>query len=892
MTPSWITRRLRAFFNRPAVEREMHDELALHFDLHVKALEIRGLSPLAARRQAAIDFAGVEQVKESYRDARGVRRLENVLQDLRYALRTLAGQRLFTAAVVLTFAIGIGATTAIYSLVDAAWFSWSRSFNDADRLVMVYKVFRDGGFGPTTPVDFRDWQEQARTVNVAAYVRGAATLAAEGEPKRFSSVSVTPEFFSVLQVRPLLGRFFRAEEAEWGNHGRVVLSYATWKRDFAGDSGVVGRKVTLNGMPAEITGVAARGSWFGSNGPEVYIPLTFAPDDPVNTRNSHFVFAVGRIAANHPLATAQAEMTAIMRRILAANPQTDGMNARVTPLSDVVLGDVQSTLTILLGAAALLLIIACANVTNLLLVRTTARARELAVRAALGASRGRLTQQLWTESVLLAALGGLLGIGVAAIIVGWLGASLPLQLPRIADTGVALDLRVLSIGFTIVLITGIVCGTLPAIHALRGHRSGEALRRGSRGTGGGRGASRVRGGLVSAQVALGVVLLVTTGLLTRSLRSMQGEDHGADGRNVLSLRLALPANARTDSLGTIRYYDDILRRVREVPGVTMAGVASHLPLSGGGETKSFWVEGRQPTSLDEVPRVVGRMESVDALRAMGVTLLSGRWFEERDRESAPYVAIIGESIARKHFAAENPIGKRISLFPPEALSPPTPRPRPRFTVIGVVKDVQYNQASSTIEDAVYVHYPQGRRVWAWGPEWLVVKTAQPAAQTGGRIRDAVRAADPSLPVSTPMPLDERMAQSFRAPRFTAGLIATFATVAVLLGIIGLYGVIAYSVAQETKAIGVRLALGATPREVAALVVRRGATLAGVGIVTGIAAAIGATRLIESQLFGVSALDPATYAGASGLLLMLAVAASWIPGRRAANTDAVIALRSD
>ena len=892
MNWSWIRRRARSLFSRSTVEREMHDELALHFDLHVKALQARGLSPLAARRQATIDFAGMEHVKESYRDARGVRPAENLFQDIRYALRSLVQQRVFTAAVVLTFAIGIGATTAIYSLVDAAWFSWSRSFVDADRLVMVYKTFKDGGWGPTTPEDFRDWREQTRALGgMAAYVRGAATIAAGGEPLRASSVSVTANFFDVLRVRPAAGRFFRPDEEQWGNHGRAVLSHSTWQRDFAGDPAVVGRRVTLNGAPAEIIGVAPRGAWFGANGPEVYLPLAFAPNDPTNSRNSHFVFVIGRLGDKQSLASATADMNRIMKGIADLHPDTDGTGARVSTMKEVVLGDVTTMLGMLLGAAVLLLVIACANVTNLLLVRTTARARELAVRAALGASRARLTQQLWTESVILAAVGGALGVIVAASIVGWLGSSLPLQLPRIADTGVQVDLRVLGLTLAIVLGIGILCGSLPAMELLRGDRNSDALRAGSRGIAGGRRGTLIRGGLVAAQVSIGVMLLVVSGLLTRSLLRLQEQDHGANANNVLSLRLALPADARTDSLGTIRYYDDLLRRVRSVPGVTMAGVASHLPLSGGGETKSFWVEGRQPATLDEVPRVVGRMESAQALRAMGVSLLSGRWFEESDREGAPYVAIIGESVARKHFANEDPIGKRISLFPPEALSQ-NARPRPRFTVIGVIKDVQYGSASSTKEDAVYVHYPQGRRVWTWGPDYLVVKTAQPLATVASPIRTAVRAVNPTLPVGVVLPLSERMAQSMRAPKFTAGLIATFALVAGLLGIIGLYGVIAYSVARETRSIGVRLALGATPAAVGRMIVKRGALLAAAGVLVGVAGSIAATKLIASQLFGVSPTDPPTYVAAAAVFLVLATAASWIPARRAAGTDAMIALRSD
>ena len=363
------------------------------------------------------------------------------------------------------------------------------------------------------------------------------------------------------------------------------------------------------------------------------------------------------------------------------------------------------------------------------------------------------------------------------------------------------------------------------------------------------------------------------------------------------MSVRLRAQSRTvDADGATRYWDEAIQRVEGLPGVTAAGVSSHLPLTGGGESKSFWVEGRAPTELSAVPSVVGRMESARSLEAMGVTLLRGRWFAETDGASAPYVAILGESVARRFFPNEDPLGKRISLFPPEELYPAEKLPPggrwPRFTVVGVVQDVRYGDARSDVENAVYVHYRQGRRTWAWGPQWLVVKTTLPPATAMSALRAALRSLDPTLPLTDMLPLADRMGQSLRAPRFTTTLVATFAIVAVLLGVIGLYGVIAYSVAQETRSIGVRLALGATPGRIARLVLQRGARLAVIGIAIGLVGAVAATRWIESQLFGVSAVDPVTYAAGSVALLALAMLASWLPARRAAHTDAMTALRAD
>ena len=895
---SALARRVRALFARDDVEAEMREELALHLELHIRHLQEQGLSATEARRQALIDFGGIEQVKEAYRDARGVRPLEELMQDFRYAIRSLSRQRVFTATVVLTLAIGIGATTAIYSLVDAAWLSWSRSFEHADRLAILRKTFPDGS-GPTSPFDFRDWRSEVRAFDaIAGYVRGGAVMIAENEPIRIRSVSVSPSFFGILGVRPALGRFFRDDEEQWGQHRVVVLSHATWQRDFAGAADVVGRTVILDNAPSEIVGVAPRGAWFGANPPAIYTPLSFAPNDPANARHSHFVFAIARVAPGMTLQTADVELRGIARRIATMHPENEGTGAEAVALEEVILGDVRPTLRLLVAAAVLLLVIACANVANLLLVRNTTRLRELAVRAALGASARRVAQQFLTESLVLALVGGLAGVAIAAVTVAAIGGAIPAELPRIGDTGIPIDWRVLALSLGVVIASGLACGMLPAIQAIRGtlgRGSADMLREGSRSVSGGRRSALVRSALVAAQVAVALVLLVASGLLTRSLLRLQRQSSGVDPTNVISVRLgAQPRTVSADR--AIQYWDEAIQRVRELPGVTAAGVSSHLPLTGGGESKSFWVEGRAPTELSAVPSVVGRMESARSLEAMGVTLLHGRWFAESDDESAPYVAVLGQSVARRYFPNEDPLGKRVSLYPPEELYPADKLPPggrwPRFTVVGVVQDVRYGDARDDVEHAVYVHYPQGRRTWPWGPQWLVVKTTLPTATAMTTLRAALRSLDPTLPLTDMLPLADRMGQSLRAPRFTTTLVATFAIVAVVLGVIGLYGVIAYSVAQETRSIGVRLALGATPGRIARLVLQRGARLAIIGIVVGLAGAVAATRWIESQLFGVSAADPVTYAVGSLSLLALAMLASWLPARRAAHTDAVTALRAD
>jgi predicted permease len=899
---SWsaVARRLRALFARARVEREMDDELQLHLELQARHHEQLGLDANEARRAAVHSFGGVDHVKEAYRDARGVRPLENIMQDIRYAVRSLIRQRVFTAAAVLTFAIGLGATTAILTLVDAAWLGWSGSYRDADRLTMVYKTFRQGQ-GPTSPFDLRDWRRELKSFEFfAGYQRSGARLTTASEPVIVNTVAATGTLFSVLGVSPVLGRFFGVDEEQWGRHGVAVLSYGTWKKEFAGDPGVVGRTVSLDDVPVQIIGVAPQGIWFGANPPSVFTPLSFAPDDPRNSRNSHFVFAVGRLRAGVSLDEARVEARGVADRIAAANTENVGNSIVIERLEDVVLGDVKPTLRLLLWAVLLLLVIACANVANLMLVRGASRVREIAVRSALGASIGRIAQQLLTESLVLAVAGGILGIGLATVILKVVGGALPVSLPRVAETGLTLDWRIALLSLLVVLASGIVVGLLPSLQLARGlsrRDNAGALREGSRGVAGGRRSALTRSSLVVAQVSVAMVLLVLSGLFARSLARLQREDTGVrDAGSVMSVLIPLPRQRTMDSAAHVRFFDDALRRVRDLPGVASAGVSSHLPLSGGGESKSFWVEGRAPSSRAEVASVVGRMESATSLQTIGATLVRGRWFAETDRGAAPRVAIISEGVARKHFGNLDPIGQRISLHPPEALTPQDRRPPggqwPRWTVIGVLKDVRYASPRDEPEHAVYVHYPQGVPVWPWGPRWLVARTPGDAATAAAPIRSALRALDPTLPLGTMLPLDERMALSLRAPRFTAGLVSAFALVAVLLGSIGLYGVIAYSVSQDTRVFGVRIALGATAMDVSRHVLARGTRLAVAGVAVGLVGAFVASRWIESQLFGVAALDPFTYALAGALLFGLTLVASYIPARRAARVDPLVALRSE
>ena len=821
------------------------------------------------------------------------------MQDIRYAIRSLSRHRLFSAAVILTFAIGLGATTAMLTLANTAWLGWSSAYRDADQLTMLQKRFRTGS-GLTSPFDFRDWRDGLRSYeSLAAYQRSGGRLATAVEPAMVNTVFATASFFRVLGVRPALGRFFTSDEEQWGRHTVIVLSHSTWQNEFAGDRRIIGRTVSLNDEPFEIIGVAPRGTWFGGNPPALIAPLSFAPNDTRNSRNSHFIFAIGRLRAGVSLGAARAEGRVLTDRIAQDHVENEGTGIVIDPLEDIVLSDVKPTLRMVLWAVVLLLVIACANVANLMLVRGAARFREMALRSALGASGGRIVRQLLAESLVLAIAGGALGAGLAQVMLRIVGSTLPVSLPRVAENGLAVDWTIAGLSLVLILVSGIVVGILPGLQLARGASRGgnaDALREGSRGAAGGRRSAVARNALVIAQVSVGMVLLVVAGLFTRTLVQLQREDTGVrDGEAVLSAFLPLPPARTLDSAAHARFFDDVLRRVRDVPGVTSAGVSSHLPLSGGGESKSFWIEGKEPATNADVGSVVGRMESAGSHQALGLTLVRGRWFAESDRGGSPHVAIISEGVARRYFADSDPIGQRISLHPPASLRPDRVPPRggwPRWTVIGVVRDVKYASPREEPESAVYVHYPQGLQWWTWGPRWLVVRTTADPTTVAAPIRTALRALDPTLPLGTMLPLDERMALSLRAPRFTAGLVTVFALVAVVLGALGLYGVIAYSVSQETRALGVRLAVGATSADVARHVLARGARLGALGIALGLVGSFAATRLVSAQLFGVAAIDPLTYALAGGLLFSLTLLASYVPARRAGRVDPLVALRSD
>jgi putative ABC transport system permease protein len=823
--------------------------------------------------------------------------MESLWQDLRHAARALARSPGFTLAAAATLALAIGGNAVLFSVVNVALLGWDRTFEDPGRLVLVWQKKGDDRWAPT-PADFRDWREDTRTfAGMGAYHYEDASLSTAGGPERVALARITASVFPVLGVRPARGRGFRPEEESWGAHRVVLLSHALWTKAFGGDPGVVGREVRLDGEVHTVVGVMPPGAWPAARRVDAWAPMAFAPKDPRNDRHSHFVFVVARLRPGQTLAEADAAMGGIARRLERLYPENDGLGAGVDPLRDMTVGRTQAPLLALLGAVAFVLLIACANVANLQLARAARREREMALRRALGAGRGRLARSLLTESALLAVLGGLLGFALALWGVELAARLVPASIPRLAETGVPVDLRVLGFTLAVTLGTGILFGTVPALSAA-GVDVMDALREGSRSAAGGVRSRGVRELLVVGEISLAVVLLAGAGLLVASFRRLRNVDPGFDPAPLLTLRIEPPPSepgVRPDPAAA--FFEDLLARVSRLPGVAAAGVTTHRPLGGGGEARHFTIDGRPaPASLGEVPNVVARQESASSLQAMGVPLRRGRYFAETDDASAPRVAIINEALVRRFFPEADPLGATIMIDPPEHLWPVKDLPPggrfARWTVVGVVGDVRYVGPRQAAEEVVYVPYRQRSTTLPWTPSYLVVRAYADPTALVAPVRREVRALDKNQPVSEVMTGGDLLRASLGAERLGLDLVGAFACLALLLATLGVYGVVSYSVAQRAHELGIRAALGATAGDLARLAVGEGLRLTVVGLGLGLGGGLALTRLLESLLFGVTARDALAYLAAAVLLALIALGACYLPARRAARADPMAALRRE
>jgi putative ABC transport system permease protein len=804
-------------------------------------------------------------------------------QDLRYGARMLIKKPGFTFVAVLTLSLGIGANTAIFSVVHAALLR-PLPYEKPEQLVMIWESNLSRGLdrSQVSPVTYCDWREQKHLFDkIAGWWYPQVNLTDTGsEPQRVRTVDVTDAFFDVLGVRPVIGRGFQPGEDRPGGERLAVIGHELWRNRYNSDPNILGKSVTLDGRSYSIIGVAPPGFNY-PNETEVWCPLGWEPLQ--HSRNARFFEVVARLKPGVTTQQAQAEMSALSNRIAQENPQSNkDWGAAVVSLRDQLVGDFRTALLVLFGAVGLVLLIACANVANLLLARAGTREKEVAIRLAIGATRGRLLRQLLTESILLALLGGALGLLIAAWGADVLLKLNPVEIPRLDNLTV--NWQILGFTFGVALLTGLVFGLIPALQASKPDLN-SALKEGGRDSQSGGG--RLRGALVIAEIAIAVVLLVGAGLLIKSFLRLQSVDAGFNPANVLTFNLQLPASSYRDWRQVSELYSQLIARLKVVPGVESADAAGFLPLEGGWPTK-FLIQGQPPVRGEE-PVAQHRPVSEGYFQTMGIPLLGGRQFDERDNPDAPGVMIVNEALARRYFPNEDPVGKRITTTSRQY--GPLGRVMPaslEMEVVGVVGDEKNSSLSKTAEPAIYFSHRQ----FAYRSMSVVVRSTAAPLSLANAARNEVWAIDRNLPVSNVKTMEQRLGDAIAQPRFSALLLGLFAALALLLAAVGIYGVISYMVEQRTREIGMRMALGASAGDVLKLVVGRGLALTLAGVALGVLGAFGLTRLISGLLYGVKTTDPLIFAAMPALLALIALLACYIPARRAAKVDPMIALRHE
>jgi putative ABC transport system permease protein len=801
--------------------------------------------------------------------------METIWQDVRYGLRMLAKNPGFTVIAVLTLALGIGANTVIFSIVNSLLLR-PLPYPKAEELVVVWETGKTFGPMSISYPNYEDWRAQAKAVDIAIFRRQSFTLTGEGEPERLRGSLASASLFDVVEVPPQLGRSFRADEDRPGGDRVAILSHGLWERRFGSDEGVLGRKLTLNGVLHTVIGVMPARFSYPSN-TDAWVPIGPYSDDPAwRERGNHpGIYGVGRLKRS--LEEARAEIEAIAVRLEAQYPQANaGNRVALTPLRGYLVQDTRPVLLILMGAVGLVLLIACANVANLLLARGVARRREVAIRATLGATRWRIAQQFLTESLAIALAGGALGLLASR----WgIGAILALNTGFTPRTGVVeMDTWVLGFTAGLSILTGLVFGIAPAWRAARGEYS-RTLKEAGRSTTGGRGQQRLKAALVVSEVALALVLLISAGLLTKSLATLLRVDPGFNSESLLTMNVSLPEAKYREMPQAIRFYEELVPRLAALPGVRAAAVSGELPLLSGSQS-GFNVSGRPPLPPGENPAAEYNQVTPEYFQALGIPLLGGRALDSRDREGTPKVMLVDESFARKHWPGEDAIGKQIFFGPNDV-------PERRLTVVGVVGPVRYAGLGQE-PPRPQMYYP-----FAQNPTrsvFVVIRTEGDPLGVVSGVKQQVQALDPDLPLYSVQTMEKVVEDSTASQRLNALLLGFFSGLALVLTAVGLYGVISFTVAQRTHEIGIRVALGALPMDILRLVVGQGLRLTLLGVGLGLAASFAVTQLLSKLLFQISPRDPLTFFGVTGVLAAVALAACWIPARRATRVDPMVALR--
>jgi len=875
--PLRLLRRLRALLGRPRRERELEDEVAFHLEMLVEENLRAGMSPAEARLAARRAFGGVDQVKEECRDARGGRFVEWLLQDVRFGWRVLRRSPGFTLVAVLTLALGIGANAAMFGVVHAVLLK-PLPFDRPDQLVAINTTRPGVPLDWVSAPDLRDWRSSRSLGQIAGYASQSVNFTGRAEPMRVVGMFVTTNFFATLGVRPSSGRDFVAGEDEPGAARVAILGRSAWQTIFGGDPAIVGKTLTFNGQPFTVVGIMPAGlpPWFDA---DVYLPMCDYPNFSLD-RAKPSAAVVGRLRDGVTLAEAQAELTTVARQLAQHYPATNRDRGVVLrPLADVLVEDVRSSLLLLLGAVGLVLLIACANVSNLLLSRAASRQRELAVRTALGAGRRRLVRQLLTESLLLWGLGALAGLGLAGPAVELLVGS------PFVDAGTAVpvtDRAVLGFTLGLSLVTGLVFGLLPALQTARVDLHA-VIKESGRTMSGARGRRRVQSLLVVAQVALAVILVTGAGLVTRSLMRLNAVDPGFGADHLLTLEYRLPRNKYPKGDEQWNFHKRVVERVQALAGVRSAAVVRALPFSGNAAGCAFVLTDRAPPPAGQEPHAELNVAHPRYFETMEIPILRGRGIGDEDGADAPPVVVINRAMAQRYWPDGDPIGKTLELR--GAILDGGER---RVTIVGVVGDIKHGALDDPTEPQIYT--PQAQLPFIFAT--LVVRTEIEPMALADEVRRAVWSVDPEQPVWKVRTMESLLSRSLRPRSLTALLLGIYSGVALLLAALGIYGVIAYVVSQRTNEIGIRMALGAPARQIVRAVVAQGLALAAWGIGVGCVGTLLLGRIVRSQLFGVSAADPLTFAGVLGLLAVVALLASWIPARRATRIDPASALRAD
>ena len=869
----------RNLSNKDVVDQELGEELRAHVDLLTDQKIHEGLEPEAARRAALLEVGGVEQVKERVREVRMGRPLDDLAQDLRYALRGLRKHRAFTAVAVITLALGIGANTAIFTVINTVLLR-PLPYENPDQLVVVTETVSDRPFGVSYQ-NFVDWRNQNTVFeNVAAVrQRESFNLTGAGESERLQGRLVSANFLSTLGIKPIRGRDFFAEDDQPSATPVAIISHALWQRRFGADENIIGRQLTLNNQPFTVIGITPPNFSYGADA-DLTVPIGLSAERFKLRGKDPGIIAFARLKQATSIGTANAELNTIAARLEQQYPDTNtGRRVRIESLRESVVGDIRPTLLTLLGAVGFVLLISCANVANLLLTRAAGRQREMAIRTALGAGRMRILRQLFTESTVLALAGGVIGLLLAIWGGSLLSSYIPEGIPRISELSV--DGRVLAFTIGASLLTSVFFGLAPALQSAKTNLT-EMLKQGERNSSPGH--NRAGKLLVISEVALTLVLLVGAGLLVKSFWRLSQVDPGFNPRNVLAMQISI--NARPEEGSRVdNFLTELKQRVKQLPGVQSVSVSNGLPFEGA-NFPPIVLEGKPAPAPGQDPNGLLYIVSADYFKTMGIDLVRGRLFSNEDRKDTPPVALIDEVFARQYFPNEDPIGKRFKLNTPDA---------DNREIIGVVRHVEHSNLEGRTANVAEFYFNFDQTPLATLPRYvrrvnLLVRTTVEPLGLAGPVRNQISAIDKDQAVFNVRSMEQALAESVAARRFSMILLAVFALLALTLAAVGIYGVISYSVAQRTREVGIRMALGAKTIDVLKLVIRDGLKLVLIGVAIGLAGALLLTRLMTTLLFGVTATDAVTYVTVALTLIIVALLACCIPARRATKVDPLIALR--